>query len=167
MNSVIRRCTLIEHLFQILGLNGLNHFVAILDLDTGVCHLVSERFTAILLCLLPGDGQLGGGFGGDLVVLNGNVGGTGLGVALCVQNGLGPGEGIGAVGVHRGLFGIHQLGDVFGGHLGGSFFLFPQLEGLLVAVLRVGHILYLVAVDRVSALLNIPADVRFLAQLIL
>ena len=112
---------------------------------------------------MPGDGQLGGGLGGDLVVLNGDVGGAGLGVALCVQNGLGPGEGIGAVGVHRGLFGIHQLGDVFGGHLGGGFFLFPQLEGLLVAI--VGHILYLVAVDRVSTLLNIPADVRLLAQL--
>ena len=166
MNSVIHHCTMIEHLFQILGLNGLNHFVAILDLDTGVCHLVSERFTAILHLLFPGDGQLGGGPGGDLVVLNGDVGGAGLGVALCVQNGLGPGEGIGAVGVHRGLFGIHQLGDVFGGHLGGGLFLFPQLEGLLVAVLRVGHFLYLVAVDRVSALLNIPADVRVLAQLL-
>ena len=164
MDSVIRRCTLIEHLFQILGLNGLNHFVAILDLDTGVCHLVSERFTAILLCLLPGDGQLGGGLSGNLATLNGDVGGTGLGVALCVQNGLGPGEGIGAVGVHRGLFGIHQLGDVFSGHLSGGLFLFLQLEGLLVAI--VGHILYLVAVDRVSALFNIPADVRVLAQLL-
>ena len=116
-----------------------------------------------MLNLLPGDGQLGGGLGGDLVVPNGDVGGAGLGVALCVQNGLGPGEGIGAVGVHRGLFGIHQLGDVFGG----GFFLFPQLEGLLVAIVRVGHFLYLVAVDRVSALLNIPADVRLLAQLFL
>ena len=169
MDSVIHHCTLIEHLFQILGLNGLNHCIVVaLDLDTGVCHLVSERFTAILLCLFPGDGQLGGGLGGDLVVPNGDVGGTGLGVALCVQNGLGPGEGIGAVGVHRGLFGIHQLGDVFSGHLSGGFFLFPQLEGLLVAVGSVGHFLYLVAVDRVSALLNIPADVRVhLAQFLL
>ena len=169
MDSVIRRCTRIEHLFQILGLNGINHCVAILDLDLGVFHLVSERFLAIPLNLLPGDGQLGGGLGGYLVVPNGDVGGTGLGVALCVQNGLGPGEGIGAVGVHRGLFGIHQLGDVFGGHLSGGFFLFPQLEGLLVAVGRVGHFLYLVvlACNCLSTRLDIPADVRVLAQLFL
>ena len=137
--------------------------------DLGVFHLKINPLTAILLCLLPGDGQLGGGLGGDLVVPNGDVGGAGLGVALCVQNGLGPGEGIGAVGVHRGLFGIHQLGDVFGGHLGGGFFLFPQLEGLLVAVGRVGHFLYLVvlACNCLSTRLDIPADVRVLAQLFL
>ena len=168
MDSVIHHCTLIEHLFQILGLNGLNHCIVVaLDLDTGVCHLVSERFLAFLLCLFPGDGQLGGGLGGDLVILNGDVSGAGLGVTLCVQNGLGPGEGIGTVGVHRGLFGIHQLGDVFGGHLGGGFFLFLQLEGLPVAILRVGHFLYLVAVDRLIVLLDLPADVRLLAQLLL
>ena len=168
MDSVIHHCTLIEHLFQILGLNGLNHCIVVaLDLDTGVCHLVSERFTAILLCLFPGDGQLGGGLGGDLVVPNGDVGGAGLGVALCVQNGLGPGEGIGAVGVHRGLFGIHQLGDVFGGHLGGLGIFLAEHQSLLVAIVRVGHFLYLVVVDRLIALFNIPADVRLLAQLFL
>ena len=168
MDSVIHHCTLIEHLFQILGLNGLNHCIVVaLDLDTGVCHLVSERFTAILLCLFPGDGQLGGGLGGDLVVPNGDVGGAGLGVALCVQNGLGPGEGIGAVGVHRGLFGIHQLGDVFGSHLSGLGIFLAEHQSLLVAIVRVGHFLYLVVVDRLIALFNIPADVRLLAQLFL
>ena len=134
--------------------------------DLGVFHLKINPLIAFLLFLFPGDGQLGGGLGGDLVVPNGDVGGAGLGVALCVQNGLGPGEGIGAVGVHRGLFGIHQLGDVFGGHLGGGHFLFLQLEGLLVAI--VGHILYLVALacNCLSTRLDIPADVRFLAQLL-
>ena len=136
--------------------------------DLGVFHLKINPLIAFLLFLFPGDGQLGGGLGGDLVVLNGDVGGAGLGVALCVQNGLGPGEGIGAVGVHRGLFGIHQLGDVFGGHLGGGFFLFLQLEGLLVAILRVGHFLYLVALalNCLITRLDLPADVRFLAQLL-
>ena len=134
--------------------------------DLGVFHLKINPLTAILLCLLPGDGQLGGGFGGDLVILNGDVGGTGLGVALCVQNGLGPGEGIGAVGVHRGLFGIHQLGDVFSGHLSGGFILFLQLEGLLVAIVL--DFLHRVAIADIGILGDIPADVRVhLAQFLL
>ena len=165
MDSVIRRCTL-EHLFQILGLNGLNHFVAILDLDTGVCHLVSERFTAILLCLFPGDGQLGGGLSGNLATLNGDVGGTGLGVALCIQNGLGPGEGIGAVGVHRGLFGIHQLGDVFSGHLGGLGIFLAEHQSLLVAIVIDFLHRVVLALNCLITLLDIPADVRVLAQLL-
>ena len=167
MDSVIHHCTLIEHLFQILGLNGLNHCIVVaLDLDTGVCHLVSERFTAILLCLFPGDGQLGGGLGGDLVVPNGDVGGAGLGVALCVQNGLGPGEGIGAVGVHRGLFGIHQLGDVFGGHLSGLGIFLAEHQSLLVAIVLDFLHRVVLALNCLITLLDIPADVRVLAQLL-
>ena len=153
----------LQHLVQL----GVGQGLAVAKLDFRKHHIGGDVCPSFLLCLFPGDGQLGGGLSGNLATLNGDVGGTGLGVALCIRNGLGPGEGIGAVGVHRGLFGIHQLGDVFSGHLGGGLFLFLQLEGLLVAVGRVGHFLYLVAVDRVSALLNIPADVRLLAQLFL
>ncbi|WP_394806108.1 pentapeptide repeat-containing protein [Faecalibacterium duncaniae] len=152
----------LQHLVQL----GVGQGLAVAKLDFRKHHIGGDVCLSFLLCLLPGDGQLGGGFGGDLVVLNGDVGGADLGVALCVQNGLGPGEGIGAVGVHRGLFGIHQLGDVFSGHLSGGFFLFPQLEGLLVAIVL--DFLHRVAIADIGILGDIPADVRVhLAQFLL
>ena len=134
--------------------------------DLGVFHLKINPLIAFLLFLFPGDGQLGGGFGCDLVVLNGDVGGTGLGVALCVQNGLGPGEGIGAVGVHRGLFGIHQLGDVFSGHLSGLGIFLAEHQSLLVAIVLDFLHRVVLALNCLITLLDIPADVRVLAQLL-
>ena len=154
----------LQHLVQL----GMGQGLVVIELDIRKHHIGGDVCLFVVLNLLPGDGQLGGGFGGDLAIPNGDVGGTGLLVALLVQILLGTGEGVAAIRIQGGLFGIHQLGDVFGGHLGGGLFLFLQLEGLLVAVGRVGHFLYLVvlACNCLSTRLDIPADVRVLAQLL-
>ena len=152
----------LQHLVQL----GVGQGLAVAKLDFRKHHIGGDVCLSFLLFLFPGDGQLGGGSGGDLVVLNGDVGGAGLGVALCVQNGLGPGQGVAAIRIQGGLVGIHQLGDVFGGHLGGGFFLFLQLEGLLVAIVL--DFLHRVAIADIGILGDIPADVRVhLAQFLL
>ena len=155
----------LQHLVQLGAGQGP---AVIRKLDFRKHHIGGDSCFSVLLKLLTGDGQVGGGLDGDGAAGDGDVGGAGLLVALLVQILLGTGQGVAAVRIHGGLVSFQQFGDLLGGHLAGLGLFLAEHQSLLGAGRIVLDFLHLVAIADVGVLGGIPGDVRVhLAQFLL